>query len=123
LALQAEQWGTEWREGWEPLEGDGWRVCLDMEALEELGYSVEAFHSAQFTFDALLDAVVRSSPFGSGLRITDPLLPAEARAGIVPGTNLRFRKGTARDLKDVHRLGMLEPPPRPVRLLVVASRK
>src|SRR5262249_46712386 len=123
LALRGDQWGMERREGWEPLEGDGWRVCLDMEALEELGDSVEAFHSAQFTFDALLAAVVRSSPFGSVRRTTDPHLPAEARAGIVPGAHLRFRKGTARDLKEVHRLGVLEPPPRPVRLLVVASRK
>ena len=123
LAFRADQWGTEKREGWEPLEGDGWRVCLDMEALEELGYSVDAFHTAQFTFDALLTAVALSSPFGSVLGTTDPLLPAETRAGIVQGAHLCFRKGTARDLKEVHRLGMLEPPPRPVRLLVVTSRK
>jgi hypothetical protein len=123
LALRGDNWGTESREGWEPLQGDGWRACLDMEALEELGYSVEAFHSAQFTFDALLTAVVRSSPFGRVVKTTDPQVPADARASIVPGQHLRFRKGTARDLKEVHRLGVLEPPLRPVRLLVVASRK
>jgi hypothetical protein len=106
-----------------PLEGDGWRVCLDMEALKELGYSVEAFHSAQFTFDALHAAFVWSSPFGSVVKTTDAHLATEGRAGIVPGAHLRFRKGTARDLKEVHRLGVLEPPPCPVRLLVVASRK
>jgi hypothetical protein len=123
LALRGDQWGMEMREGWQPLEGDGWRVCLDMEALEELGYSPEAFHSAQFTFDALLAAVVWSSPFGSVLKTTDPHFPAEARSGIVPGAHLRFRKGMGRHLKEVHRLGVLEPPPRPVKLLVVASRK
>src|SRR5262249_22893182 len=108
LALRGDQWGTEGREGWEPLEGDGWRGCLDMEALEELGYSVEAFHSAQFTFDALLAAVVRSSPFGSVVKTTDPQVPTEARADVVPGRHLRFRKGMARELKEVHRLGILE---------------
>src|SRR5262249_52993635 len=112
LALRGDQWGTERREGWESLEGDGWRVCIDMEAMEELGYSVDAFHAAQFTFDALLAAVVRASPFGSVVKTTDPQVPMEARAGIVPGQYLRFRKGTARELKEVHRLGILEHPPR-----------
>ncbi len=94
-----------------------------MESLEELGYSVEAFRSAQFTFDRLHTALTQSSPFGRLIVTTDPLTPDEARAGTVSGTHLRFRKGTARDLKEVHRLGILEPPPRPVRLLVVTSRK
>ncbi len=123
LTLRGEQWGMETRGAWEPLDGDGWRVCLDMESLEELGYSVEAFRSAQFTFDRLHTALTQSSPFGRLIVTTDPLTPDEARAGTVSGTHLRFRKGTARDLKEVHRLGILEPPPRPVRLLVVTSRK
>jgi hypothetical protein len=94
-----------------------------METLKKLGYSVKAFHSAQFTFDSLLAAVVRSSPFGSVVKTIDPQVPTEARAGIVPGQHLQFRRGTARELKEVHRLGILEHPPRPVRLLVVASQK
>ncbi len=123
LTLRGEQWGTEVRRAWEPLDGDGWRVSLDMEALEELGYSVEAFRSAQFSFDGLHAALKQSSPFERLIATTDPLTPAEARAGTVSGAHLRFRKGTARELKEVHRLGILEHPPRPVRLLVVSSRK
>ncbi len=123
LTLRHEQWGMEARGSWEPLDGDGWRVCLDMESLKELGYSDEAFHSAQFSFDKLHAALRQSSPFGRLIATTDPLTPAEVRAGTVSGKHLRFRKGTARDLNEVHRLGILEPPPRHVRLLVVASQK
>lgn len=123
LTLRGGQWGMETRGAWESLDGDGWRVCLDMEPLEELGCSGEAFRSAQFSFDGVHAALRQSSPFGRLITTTDPHTPAEARAGIVSGTHLRFRKGTARDLKEVHQLGILEHPPLPVRLLVVASQK
>lgn len=81
LTLRHEQWGMEARGSWEPLDGDGWRVCLDMESLKELGYSDEAFHSAQFSFDKLHAALRQSSPFGRLIATTDPLTPAEVRAG------------------------------------------
>lgn len=123
LTLRGERWGMETRGAWAPLDGDGWRVSLDMESLEELGYSDEAFHSAQFSFDGLHAALRQSSPFGQLIATTVPHTPAEVRAGTVSGTHLRFRKGIARDLKEVHRLGILEHPPHPVRLLVVASQK
>jgi hypothetical protein len=123
LSFRDDRWGVENRTGWEPIEGINWRVCLNMEALAELGYSVDAFHSAQLSFSTLITAVRLHSPFQSILRTTEPEQPNGGRSGIVGGKCLRFRKGTSRDLKDVHRLGVLEPPPRPVRLLVVASRK
>jgi hypothetical protein len=122
LAIQDGAWGTETRGGWRQLDGDGWRVCLDMESLKELGYSVEAFHSAQFTFDALHTALVQMSPFGSVVTTTDTYTPPQNRVGAVDGAHLRFRKMVAREMKEVHRFGVLEPPPRSVRLVVVASR-
>lgn len=122
LTKDGRRWGTETRAGWEPLDGHCWRVCLDMHSLKDLGYSVAAFHSSQFDFDDLISAV-RSSPFGKVLCSEYPLYPAASRTGKIGGCHLRFRNGTGRELKDVHRLGVLEPPPRPVRLLVVASQK
>lgn len=123
LSFRHKQWGTESRAEWKPLDGDGWRVCLDMESLQELGYSVEAFRSAQFSFDQLQAAVSQSSPFGQLVTTTDPYTPTGTAASILNGRHLRFRNGTGRDLKEVHSLGILENPPRPVCLLVVASRK
>ena len=121
ILLKDKQWGTETRDCWEPLDGDKWRVCLDMETLENLGYSIDAFHTAQFTFDKLHAALIKSSPFIKVITTTNPARLDEYQSGIVDGGNLHFGRGKSRNLKDILRLGILQHPPRPVRLLVVAS--
>jgi len=121
ILLKDKQWGTEMRGYWEPLEGNEWRVCLDMESLENLGYSIDAFHSAQFTFDKLHTALVKSSPFTKVITTTNPSRLDNCTAGVIDGQNLRFGRGKSRILKDVHRLGILQHPPSSVRLLAVAS--
>ena len=54
--------------------------------LAELGYSVEAFHSAQFSFNGLHAALLHSSPFGRLITTTNPNTPADTRAGVVGGS-------------------------------------
>jgi hypothetical protein len=46
LTLQGKLWGAKHKEKWEPLDGEDWRVRLDMRALAKLGYSVDAFYYA-----------------------------------------------------------------------------
>lgn len=123
LFLKENTWGTEIQDRWQPLNGKYWRVCLDMETLEDIGYSADAFHSAQFTFDKLHQVVVDANPFNQIVTTTIPCNPIEAKIGVIDGNSLHFSRGTSRDMKDVHRLGILQPPSRPVRLLVVVSDK
>jgi hypothetical protein len=108
---------------WKPLTGAKWRITLDMNALRRLGHSQAAYYSAQFTFKEMLATLRSCSPFGQLVETLQPLeVPADDH-GQAGGRHLRFRRGSGRDLKDVLKLGILEPPPRPVRLTVVASAK
>jgi hypothetical protein len=108
---------------WKPLEGPGWRVTLDMEALKDLGYSEKAYLSAQFTFDDLQNVLHTSSPFASLVLTLQPFeLPAD-RAGQISGSHLRFARGSGGEPREVLKFGVLEGPPQPVQLTVVASRK
>lgn len=121
--LQGSCWGTRTCKGFDPLIGNDWRVSLDMKLLKDLGYSTDAFHSAQFSFEELIDAVKNSSPFGIVLKTTDPYISDEKNSGFVDGKHLRFRNGLGREMKEIHKRGILEPPPKPVELLPVISEK
>jgi hypothetical protein len=122
LEFRRDQWGYLDRGVWKPLGGAFWRVTLDMEALKELGYSESAFYSAQFTFDQARALLLSTNPFAPLLDGLEPLeLPARS-GGLINGNHLQFGRDRGQRLDDVLRHGVLHPPPRPVRLTVVASQ-
>jgi hypothetical protein len=94
-----------------------------MEELKKLGLSPSASRSATYVFEQIRTCLIECSPFGEVLESTEPTAIPEIELGAVEGSHLRFSRGRGRELSDVLRLGVLEPPPRPVRLTVVASRE
>lgn len=121
--FQRSCWGINTSKGFEPLTSTDWRVSLDMKLLKDLGYSTDAFHSAQFSFEEMIKAVKNSSPFEIVLKSTDPYISDEKNSGFVDGKHLRFRNGLGREMIEIRKLGILEPPPKPVELIPVISEK
>ncbi len=117
------KWGQVEPGGWKPLEGSGWRVTLDMEALKDLGYSEKAYNSAQFTFEDLWSILHSSSPLASVVATLESFEVPSDRTGEVSGSHLRFARGLGREPREVLKLGVLEGPSHPVQVTVVASRK
>ena len=96
-----------------------WHLTLNMAALHEINLSEGAYHSAEFSFGDLVKMVQDASPLSQVL--VSPL-PSQVAVVTVDTAipHLRFRRGSSNNLQDVHKLGLLEPPPYPVRLAVVA---
>ena len=120
LHPSGDQWEVQIRDRWQPVALGDWRVSFSPKALRDLGYSEAAFHSAQFTFDQLEKAVDDPSPFSGLLAKTRPLSYPNRPFSVHADNHLQFHNGTGHDLKQVHSLGILEPPHSPVRLLVLA---
>ena len=96
-----------------------WHLTLDMSALHEINLSDVANHSAEFDFGDLVKMVRDASPLGQILVSPLPSQVAAAKVGTaIP--HLRFKRGSSNNLQDIQKLGLLEPPPHPVRLAVIA---
>jgi hypothetical protein len=117
------RWGQAERGVWKPLEGSGWRATLDTEALKDLGYSDRAYDSAQFTLADLQRILQSSSPFANVVATLESLEVRSDQKGDVKGSHLRFARGLGHEPKSVLKLSVMEGPPNPVRVTVVASRK
>lgn len=117
LEKQEGRWGTRSRGVWRPLEGPGWRVVLDMSALAELGC---AARRGDTTLADIRRCLERCPPLRDALYSTAPRrLPEQRPTG---GRHLRFARGLGRSAADLRRLGVLNPPPQALAVLVVAPR-
>ncbi|WP_034385873.1 hypothetical protein [Deinococcus sp. YIM 77859] len=94
-----------------------WHLSFSPQALHELGLAQAAHHAAAFRWDEVQRLVQLTDlwkPFVTSLE------PLEVAAPIIAGKRLRFGRGLGRDVTEVHKRGILEPPPLPVRLAVVS---
>ena len=97
--------------------GEGrWHLSFSTETLKDLNLSADAHHTALPDMDELLRLVLLPGlwqPFVSSL---DPCQPV---GRVIQGQRLRFGRGLGRDVSEIHKKGILSPPPQHVRLVVV----
>lgn len=93
-----------------------WHLSFSMAALKDLNLSGDAHMTALPDMNETLRLVRQPGlwePFVTTLE------PFEHPGQIIGGKRLRFGRGLGRDVSDVHKKGILRPPPVPVRLVVV----
>lgn len=102
-----------------PLDDGPWHMTLNTEDLRRVGLSDQAFDLTRRTVHAE-PADLTDTPLAPILEQTQPLLLPYEGAGHIAGAHLRFGSGTGSEMRDVLRLGWLQPPEKPVRLVVCA---
>lgn len=114
-----ENWVWRRREKAERLEDGPWHVTLAMEDLKRIHRSQDAFHRAQEAMHAE-PRDLSTTPFAAVLETSSPLVIPAHSLGTVEGNHLRFGKGVGGRIKSVIGKGLVEPPLRPVRLILCA---
>lgn len=93
-----------------------WHLSFSMKTLSDLNLSSNAHHSAALSMGDVRRLVQLPGlwqPFVTSLE------PLDAQEQVIEGKRLKFRRGLGRDVTEVHKRGILTPPPTPVRLVVV----
>ncbi|SEJ79543.1 hypothetical protein SAMN04488058_11912 [Deinococcus reticulitermitis] len=93
-----------------------WHLSFSTKALSDLNLSGDAHHAASLSMpdvQRLVNLPGLWQPFVTSLEVLE--VPGQ----VIEGERLRFGRGTGRDVTDVHKRGILHPPPQPVRLAVV----
>lgn len=113
--------GNTWAFQREDREQEGrWHLSFSTKALSDLNLSGDAHHAASLSMpdvQRLVNLPGLWQPFVTSLEVL------EVPGKVIEGKRLRFGRGTGRDVTDVHKRGILHPPPQPVRLAVVPPRQ